>query len=69
MSLLTLMLVIFIYVLLFFKWVQSPILLGGEVAREAQQFSFLRRILKNGRVGLLVIVFGELMPQFQLLDL
>ena len=63
------MLVIFVYILSFFKWVQSPILLGSEVAREAQQFSFLRRILKNGRVGLLVIVFGELMPQFQLLDL
>lgn len=63
------MLVIFVYILSCFKWVQSPTLLGGEVTREAQQFSFLRRILKNDRVGLLVIVFGELMPQFQLLDL
>ena len=55
MSLLTLMLVIFIYILSFFKWVQSPNLLEGEVAKEAQRFSFLRRILKIGRVGLLVI--------------
>lgn len=55
MSLLTLMLVIFIYILSFFKWVQSPNLLEGEVAKEAQRFSCLRRILKIGRVGLLVI--------------
>lgn len=55
--------------LVMFKMGSESYFAGGEVAKEAQQFSFLRRILKIGRVGLLVIVFGELMPQFQLLDL
>lgn len=46
---------IFLIYLAIFKWVQSPTLLGNEVTKEAEPFSFLRRGLKTGSVGLLAV--------------
>ena len=61
MSLLTLMLVIFIYILSFKKWVQSPNLLST--------IFFPKENSQNWQSRAVGYFFGELIPEFQLLDL